>query len=130
MGSLGRENHHASSSSFPPTIEGTTSTQPESCFRDTPVAVPIQTDAQQEETSVGASWPRGIQHLALALTRTTSLLKEPRLYVLIAKNTPRPKDHQRLNEVETDDLYGNIIHSAIESVLYAYIAKEKNKALR
>lgn len=72
----------------------------------------------------------GIQHLTLALIQTTYLFKEPHLYVLISKNALRPEDHHCLNTVETDDLYDNIIHSAIESVLCAYMAKEHNKALR
>lgn len=64
------------------------------------------------------------EHLALALTRTTSLLEEPLLSVLIAKNALRPKNRHCLNEVKTDDLYENIIHSVMESVLCAYMANE------
>lgn len=59
-----------------------------------------------------------------------SLLEEPQLSVLIAKNAMRPKDYHRLNAVKTDDLYDNIIHSAMETALYAYMAKERDKALR
>lgn len=70
------------------------------------------------------------KQLALALTHTTSLLKEPCLSVLIVKNALRPRDCHQLNEVETDDLYDNIIHSTMESALCAYMAKEQNKALR
>lgn len=62
-------------------------------------------------------WPRSIRHLALALTWTISLLEEPQLSVLIAKNALRPGDYHRLNVVEIDDLYDNIIHYAVESVL-------------
>lgn len=50
--------------------------------------------------------------------------------VLIAKNVLRPEDHHRLNAVKTDDLYNNIIHSTMESVLCACMAKEQDKALR
>lgn len=45
-------------------------------------------------------------------------------------NALRPGDRHRLNEDETDDLYDNIIHYRVESALCAYMAKEKNKALR
>lgn len=34
------------------------------------------------------------------------------------------------NEVEINDLYDNVIYSAMESALYAYMAKDHNKALR
>lgn len=60
----------------------------------------------------------------------TLLLKEPRLSVLIAKTGLRPRDHHHLNEVEIDDLYDNIMHSALESALCDYMAKECNKAQR
>lgn len=46
------------------------------------------------------------------------------------KDALRPRDHHHLNEVETGNLYDNIIHSAMESALCAYMAKEQNKALR
>lgn len=68
--------------------------------------------------------------MALALTQMTSLLEEPRLSVVIAKNTLRPEDHHHLNAVETDDFYDNIIHFIMESALCAYMAKEWDKALR
>lgn len=48
----------------------------------------------------------------------------------MAKNALRTGDHYRLNEVETNDLYDNAIHFAIESALCIYLAKEQNKALR
>lgn len=64
------------------------------------------------------------------MTRKTSHLKEPRLSILIAKNALSPGDYHYLNEVETDNLYDNIIHSAMESALYPYMAKERNKTLR
>lgn len=60
----------------------------------------------------------------------TSLLEEPRLSVLITKNALSLKDRHLLNEIEIDDLYNNIIHSMMESALYAFIANEHNKALR
>lgn len=72
----------------------------------------------------------GIQHLALALTWMTSILEEPHMSVLIAKNTLRLEDRHNLNEVQTDNLYDNIIHSSMESALCAYMAKKHNKALR
>lgn len=46
----------------PPATKEIAPSQPESSFRDTPTAVAIH------DASVEASWPRGIQHLALALT--------------------------------------------------------------
>lgn len=60
----------------------------------------------------------------------TPLLEEPHLSVLIAKNALRYRDCHRLNEVKMDDLYDNVMHAAMKSVLHAYIAKEHNKALR
>lgn len=33
-------------------------------------------------------------------------------------------------QVEMDDLYDNAIYSAIEHILFAYLAKERNKGLR
>lgn len=35
-----------------------------------------------------------------------------------------------MNKVESEDLYDNIMHSTIESALYAYMVKKYNKALR
>lgn len=60
----------------------------------------------------------------------TSILVEPNLSVLIFKNALRPGDHHHLNEIWTDDLFDNIMHSAMEGAIYAYMAKEYNKALR
>lgn len=68
--------------------------------------------------------------MALALTRMTSLLEKSRLSIFITKDALRPGDRYCLNAVEMDDLYDNIVHSAMESVLRAYIAKERDKALR
>lgn len=67
--------------------------------------------------------------MALALIKTSSLLEEPRLFVLIAKNALRPGDLHRLNEIKTDNLYDNTMHSTMESILCVYIAKECNKDL-
>lgn len=114
----------------PPTTKELAPILPESSTRDTPPTAPTQTDAPQPEVDVGATWPKGIQHLALALTRSISLLEEPRLSTLIAKRALRPGDCHPLHEVETDDLYDNIMHSAMKSALCAYIAKERNKTLR
>lgn len=40
-----------------------------------------------------------------------------------------PGDRHYLNEDEMDDFYDNVIHSAMESALCAYLAKEQNKVL-
>lgn len=50
--------------------------------------------------------------------------------VLIAKDSLMLGDHHRLNTVEMDDLYDNVIHFVMDSALYMYLAKEWNKALR
>lgn len=109
----------------PPSVTKKTSPiQLKASSRGDPAAVLIQANPSREEAGARATWPRGIQHLALAFTRKTSLLEESRLSVLIAKNALRPRDYHRLNEVETDNLYDNIIHSMMESAFYAYITKE------
>lgn len=59
-----------------------------------------------------------------------SLLDEPNLAILITKNALRPRDHRCLNEVETDELFDNIMHSALGSDLCAYMAKEHSRVLR
>lgn len=82
-----------------------------------------------ENTNVEASWPHSIQHLALA-HRKTSLLDKPHLSVLISKNALKLGDRHHLNEIWTDDLFNNIMHSTIEGAIYAYMAKESYKALR
>lgn len=51
--------------------------QPESSSRGDLVAILIQADPSREEVGAGATWPRGIQHLALALIRTTSCSRSP-----------------------------------------------------
>lgn len=114
----------------PLTIEEQNVLQPKSSFRGTPSILPNQIGPQQEEAGTEAPWPQGIQHLLLALTRVNSLLEELRLFILIAKNSLRPRDHHYLNTVETDDLYNNVIHSAMQSALCAYLAKKWNKAMR
>lgn len=114
----------------PPAIEVIAPTQPKSSSRGTPAVVLIQAEPSPEEAEAEVAWARGIQNLALVLTRTTSLLKEPRLSILIAKNTLRRGDHHHLNVVEIDDLYNNIIPFAMESALCSYIAKECDKALQ
>lgn len=70
-----------------------------------------------------ASWPRSIQHLAYALTQGDSLLEKPRLSLLITKNVMQAGGLQWLGLIETDDLYKNTIHFAIESVLSIYLVK-------
>lgn len=50
--------------------------------------------------------------------------------LFISKIVMRPWDRQRLGAVEMDDRYDNIIHSAMECALSAYLAKERNKDLR
>lgn len=104
--------------------------RPESSSRATPLIPTIQLHTQNKKAGTGISWPWGIQHLAIALIQDDSLLKEPRLSVLIANNPLKLGDCHRLGIVETDELYNNIIHSAIESAMCAYLAKEHNKALR
>lgn len=68
--------------------------------------------------------------MALVLTQANLLLEELMLSVLITKNALRPTDRHQLNTVDTDDLYNNIIHYVMEDALCAYLAKERNKALR
>lgn len=59
-----------------------------------------------------------------------SLLEDPSLVVLLTKNALRLGDCRRLSEVENDELFDNIMHFALESALYAYMAKERNKFLK
>lgn len=59
-----------------------------------------------------------------------SLLEYPSLAVLLIKNALRLEDYRRLNKVETDELFDHVMHSALESALCAYMAKECNKVLR
>lgn len=86
--------------------------------------------SQPKSSSMGTLASVPVQHLTLALTWATFLLKEPLLSVLIAKSALRPRDRHRLNEVDTEDLYFNIIHFTMESALCAYMPKKRNKALR
>lgn len=103
--------------------------QPESSSRVAPLMPTIQSSTQNDEDRIRAPWPRGIQYLAMALTQVDSLLKEPRLSVLIAKNSLRPSDRHRLGTIETDKLYGFIWPWKAPCV-YAYLAKEWSKDLR
>lgn len=112
--------------STPLAIEELAPTQPESSTRGASAAVPVTVEPASENARVKSPWPRSIQHLVLAMTRTIFLLEESYISILIAKNALRPENSHRLNEVEMDDLYDNIIHSAIETVLCAYIAKKRN----
>lgn len=59
-----------------------------------------------------------------------SLLEDPNLAFLLTKNTLRPGEHRHLNELETDDLFDNVMYSALDSAFYAYVAKVRNKVLR
>lgn len=114
----------------PPTIEGATASLPKPSSTGTPVVDLVFAEPSQESVGAEVTLPQGIQHLALGLTRMTSLLEKPRLLVLITKNALMPGDCHRLNAVQTDDIYGNIIHSAMESALCAYMVKERDKGLR
>lgn len=120
MGMLGGRDRRASSSAFSTCDWETTAYSTESSLRGTPSTAPVQIDPLQEEAGTEAIWLRDIQYLALALTRTTSLLEKLWLLVLIAKNVLRSRDYHHLNKIATDDLYDNIIHSAMGSVMCAY----------
>lgn len=60
----------------------------------------------------------------------TSLLEESFLSILITKYALRLGDCHCLHMVEMDNLFDNIMHSVMESVLCAHMAKDQNKALR
>lgn len=66
----------------------------------------------------------------MALNWAPSLLGDPSLGLLLIKSTLRPAYHCHLNEVETDELFVNTIHSALKGALCTYMAKERFKALR
>lgn len=83
----------------PPTIEGASAFQPESSIRGTSAVVSVPANPTPKSTRVESSWPWSIQNLALALTQTISLLEEPRLLVLKAKNALRHRDQYRLDAV-------------------------------
>lgn len=100
-----------------PTTKEPSPTQLKSSSRGTPSLAPVQIEPSQKEVRNEATWLWDIQHLAMALTKTNSLLEEPQLSFLIAKNAQRLGDRHRLNAVETDELYDNIIDSTMESVL-------------
>lgn len=63
--------------SSPPAIEKPALTQLESSLKGISAAVLVQAEASEEEARAGVTWPRGVQHLAMELARTTSLLEEP-----------------------------------------------------
>lgn len=97
----------------------------------TPPPSPIRaTRLTYKEVGIRAPWPWNIQHLAMAFTRVDFLFEEPWFSLFIAKNAMRPGDHARLCEVETNELYDNAIHSAMECIWSIYLAKECNKGLR
>lgn len=60
----------------------------------------------------------------------TFLFDDPHMSVMISRNAMRLEDHHHLNEIRTDDLFDNIIHSSLEGAICAYMANERNKALR
>lgn len=39
-------------------------------------------------------------------------------------------DHQRLGELETNELYNNAIYTVMEIILSVFLAKERDKTLR
>lgn len=51
------------------------------------------------------------------------------MLVLKAKNALKRDDCHRLNVVEMDDPYDNVIHFTMESSLCVYLVKERNKIL-
>lgn len=75
-------------------------------------------------------WLPSIQCLALALTRTPSLLEDPSLTILLTKNALRPGDRRRLSEVRMDELFDNVMYYVLKSLVCAYMAKDHNKILR
>lgn len=60
----------------------------------------------------------------MVLTQMDLLLDESRFSILLAKNALRLGDRHYSNVAETDELYDNIIHSAMESAMCACLAKE------
>lgn len=74
----------------PPVIEESTPIQLESSTRGDSAAILVSVELSTKNASVKSQWPHNIQHLVLALTQMTSLIKEPHLSVLIAKNALRP----------------------------------------
>ena len=65
----------------------------------------------------------------MVLNRAPSLLDDPTIGILLMKSVLRPVDRRCLNELKTDELFDNVMHSALESALCAYVAKEHHKAL-
>lgn len=94
-----------------------------------PTTIPIPLEPAPTNMGVESSWPLSIQHLALALNYTSSLLGDPTLVVLLIKSAFRPADHHGPNGVKIDDLFDNIMHSTLESVLCTHAVKEHHKAL-
>lgn len=89
-----------------------------------PAAIPIPFKLAPASMGVEASWAPSIQHVALVLNQVLSLLNDPSLVVLLIKNALRLRNRDRMNELKTDELFDNVIHFALESVLYAYVAKK------
>lgn len=83
-------------------------------------------------TNVGieSPWPLSIQWLTMALNYLPSLLDDPTLTILLIKSALRPADRHHLNGVKIDELFDNVLHSALESALCAYVANEHHKVLR
>lgn len=64
--------------------------QLKSFIRDDSAAILVFIEPSSKNAGVESLWPHRIQYLVLALTLMTSLLEEPHLSVLIAKNALRP----------------------------------------
>lgn len=123
----------------PPTIEESGHSQPESSTVGTSMTVPAYkpsasvhapTEPILANVGVDSLWPHNIQHLVLALTRLNSLLDKPNLAILVTKNSLRLEDCRHLNEFETEKLFDNVMHFALESALYTYMGKKHNRVLR
>lgn len=120
-----------------PIIEESAHSQPKSSAMGVSASIPVPepstvapTSTKPIPTNVGVNslWPPSIQQLVL--TRMPSLLKDLSLAILLTENALRPGVYRRLNEVKTDKLFGNVMHPDLQSALYAYMAKERNKVLR
>lgn len=95
-----------------------------------PAAVSIPSKPAPADVGIESLWPLSIQRLTLALNWAPSLLYDPTLAILLIKSALRLGDHCRMNELETDELFDNVMHSALESALCTYVAQEHHKALR
>lgn len=93
-----------------------------STVTELPTDVPSLSIPALASARVESSWHVRIQRLALAISRTPSLLDNPSLGLLVIKSTLRPTDCRHLNEVETNELFVNVIHSILEGVLCTYAA--------